>query len=144
MARLIRREFRPRPASFTDLPFVADIKVGPRKKRRSFWAVPQTDDYAAACTSGRQYACELVQFLKQNPMWSGANVIGSLVQDMAAHPGGTAMHGYEVGFWSTLEVLLHRAAALENHWDVAQAMQDRYDAINTARETEATLEKAHA
>lgn len=140
MARLIRRDFKPRPASFTDLPFVADVKVAPRKKRRNFWNVPQTDDYGVACDMGRQYACDLLQYLKDNPFWVGSNAIGNFVQDMAAHPCGTAMHGYEVGFWSTLEVLLYRAITRENHWDIVQGVQDRYDAIAKAREAEASEE----
>lgn len=137
MAQLVRRDFRPGLTSFTALPFVADVKVAPRKKRRSFWNVPQTDDYGSACDAGRQYACDLIQYLKDNPLWVGSNTIGNLVQDMAAHPPGTAVHGYQVGFWSTLEVLLHRAASREDHWHVVQAVQDRYDAINTARENKA-------
>lgn len=40
------------PASFLSLPFVADIKVGPRKKKRCFWNVRTTDDYGAACGTG--------------------------------------------------------------------------------------------
>lgn len=129
MARLIRRDFRPRPASLTVLPFVADVKIAPRRKRRNSWNVPQTDDSAVACATGRQYACDLLQFLKDNPFWVGSNVFGLLVEDMAAHPSGTAMHGYEVGFWSALEVFLYRAMARDNHWDVIQAVQDREDAF---------------
>ena len=142
-ARLIRRDFRPGPASVTDLPFVADVKVAPRKKRRNFWNVPQTDDYGVACDIGRQYACDLVQYLKDNPFWVGGNTIGTFVKDMAAHKSDTAMHGYEVGFWSALEVLLYRASNRENHWDVVQVVQDHYNAINAAREIEAAEEQSH-
>lgn len=142
MAELIRRTYHPRPAPFTDLPFVADVKVAPRKKRRNFWHVPPTDDYGAACTLGRQYACDLVQYLKDNPYWAGSNTIGLLVKDMAAHPQGSAMRGYEVGFFSAIEVLLYQAAARTDHWTALQAVQDRYDAIAQDREVEAAEERA--
>ncbi|MDR0478302.1 MAG: hypothetical protein LBH31_00555 [Burkholderiaceae bacterium] len=148
MANLVRRDFRRGPAPLTVLPFVADVKVAPRKTRRSFWNVPQTDDYGAACNAGLQFAGDLLQYLKDNPFWVGSNIIGRLVQDMAAHPHGTAMHGYEVGFWSALEVILQRAIARENHWDVLQAVQNRYDRIAATRaaedEEEAELEGAAA
>ena len=143
MTQLLRRDFRPEPASYTELSFVADIKVAPRKKRRSFWNVPQTDDYGHACTLGMQYACEFVQFLKDNPSVSASNVIGKIVSDIAAHPHGTAMDGYAVGFWSAIEKILFRGACLEDHWDMIQSIQDRYDGINAARETEKNLANLH-
>lgn len=120
MARLVRRDYRPRPASFTDLPFVADVKVSRSNKSRSFWNVPQTNDYGAACDMGSQFACDMVQYFKDNPCYVGSNALGALVKDMAAYSRGTAMYGYEVGFWSALEVLLYRAASLEDHWEVIQ------------------------
>lgn len=143
MARLIRRDFRPAPATLTFLPFIADVKVAPRKKHRNFWHVPVTDDYGVACNVGRQYACDFVQFLKDNPSKVGSNLIGHLVRDMSAFPGGTDMHGYEVGFWSTLERLLYRLVALENHWDLVQAVQDQYEAIAAARQCEAAEDGGH-
>jgi hypothetical protein len=136
MANLIRRDFRCGPAPLTALPFVADVKTAPRKKRRSFWNVPQTDDYGTACDMGRQYAGDFLQYIKDNPYLAGSNILGQIVQDMAAHPRGTDMHGYEVGFWSAIETLLYRAVTRENHWDVLQQVQDNYDAIAEAREAE--------
>lgn len=144
MAHLIRRDYRPGPAPFTELAFVADVKVAPRKKRRNFWHVPQTDDYGHANDVGRQYAADFLQYIKDNPFWVGSNTIGNFVADMAAHPRGTAMHGYEVGFWAALEVILYRAISRENHWDVLQAVQDRYDTINAAREAESATQGATA
>jgi len=67
-----RRSFPPRPAPLTDLDFVADVRIE-RKVRRSFWAVPQTDDYGHANNVGRQYACDFVQWLKDNPRSAGSN-----------------------------------------------------------------------
>ena len=137
MARLIRREFRTATASVAALSFVADVKVSARKWRRSYWAVPQTDDYGEACNLGRQYACELIQFLKDNPSAAGSNIIGELVDGMAACQHGAAMRGYGVGFLSVVEVLLHRAATREDHWAIVQGVQDRFDAIDEARKAEA-------
>jgi hypothetical protein len=144
MAHLIRRDYRPGPASFTELPFVADVKVAPRQKRRSFWNVPKTDDYGHANDVGRQYAADFLQYIKDNPFWVGSNTIGTFVADMATHPRGTAMHGYEVGFWAALEVILYRAISRENHWDVLQAAQDRCDTIKAARDAESATEGATA
>jgi len=135
-ARLTRREYRPGAASFTDLPFVADERSATRAPRRNFWSVPPTDDYGAACNMGRQYACDFAQFLKNNPVWVDANILGRVVEGMAAHPSGSPMHGYEVGFWSALEALLYRSVVRENHWDVIQQVQDRYDAALDDREAD--------
>lgn len=131
MAQLIRRDYRPGPALRTQLPFVADVKVAPRKKRRSYWNVPQTSDRGAACDMGAQYACDLMQYLKDNPFWVGSNFLGQLVEDMAAHPSG-AMHGYEVGFWSAIELLLYHAVTSVDHWEVIQREQDRCEATAKA------------
>ena len=120
---------------FAALPFVADLRQG-RRTRRVFWSVPPTDDYAQACAAGRQYACALVQQLLDEPGWAGSNVLGHMVRDMDAAAGGSGAAGYQVGFWSTLEVLLVRAARRESPWAVARALQQRYDAINRAREAE--------
>lgn len=130
MAQLSRRQFIPAALPLTALAFVTSAKGG------NYWNVPQTSDYGAACNRGRQYACELMQYLKDNPQWVASNILGSLVSDMAAHKQGTGMDGYAVGFWSALERLLYRAATRENHWDVMQEVQDRYDAINTARDND--------
>lgn len=140
MTTIIRRTFK----NIADLPFVADIRVGPRRTRRNFWHVPLTDDHGAANAMGRQYACDLLQFFKEDPRPVGANIIGLIVKDMAAYPSGTAMRGYEVGFWSALELVLFRASGLEDHWSVIQRSQDRYDAIDKAREVEEVSEGARA
>ena len=118
----------PKLDSILTLPFVADIKVGPRKKTRCFWNVPKTASYGVACATGAQYARDFVQYLKDDTFWIGSNLIGHFVRDMAAHPTGTKMHGYEVGFWSMLEVLLCRGIVKEIHSDAAQPFQGRADA----------------
>lgn len=129
MAHLTRRTFRPDCAAITRLPFVADVSIAPRKKRRNFWHVPQTDDYGAACDLGRQYACDLLQYLKDNPGWFGSGLIGWLVEDMAAYPVGCAMHGYQVGFWSALELVLRTSIQANDHWTIVQCEVDRYAAL---------------
>lgn len=109
-----RRSFPPRPASFTDLPFVADIKVGPRKTARYFWHVPDSGDYGQANNIGRQFAADYAQYLKDNPFWVGAGFLGRIVADMAKHQDSSA-NGYGVGFCSFIEQLLFLAAT---QWDV--------------------------
>lgn len=140
-ALIERRSFPPRPASFTDLPFVADLGRG-RNKRRSFWNVPPTDDYGHANDVGRQYAADFVQYLKQNPFWVGSGTLGTLIEDMAQHPRGEAMHGYAVGFFAFLEQLLYAAANSTDHYAIAERDAQRYAEIKAARETEAEGEAA--
>lgn len=140
-ALIERRSFSPRPASFTELPFVADLGRG-RNKRRSFWNVPPTDDYGHANDVGRQYAADFVQYLKQNPFWVGSGTLGTLIEDMAQHPRGEAMHGYAVGFFAFLEQLLYVAANSADHYAIAERDAQRYAAILAARETEAEGEAA--
>lgn len=127
--RLVRSDFSSDSVSLFDLPFVAHEKVAPRKKRASYWSVPHTDDYGAACSMGRQYAGDFVQMLKDNPSFAGTNCIGHFVKEMATIQQGHPMRGYEVGFFSSLEVMLYRAACREDHWQVLQSVQDCYNAI---------------
>ena len=136
-ALIERRSFPPRPASLTDLPFVADVKVGPRKTARCFWNVPPTADYGHANDVGRQYACDYAQYLKENPFWVGSGQMGRIVQDMHAHECGTATHGYAVGFWAFVEQLLYLATTQHDHYAIAERDAQRYAAIKAAREQEA-------
>lgn len=135
-ALIERRSFPPRPALITDLPFVADVKIAPRKTRRSFWHVPPTDDYGHACDMGRQYAADFTQYLKQNPSWVGSGQMGRIVQDMHAHECGTATHGYAVGFWAFVEQLLYLATTQHDHYAIAERDAQRYAEIKATRETE--------
>ena len=96
---IIRNEFNPTPRAFTCLPFVADIKIAPRKKERSFWAVPEVSCYATANVVGAQYAADWIQYLKQNPQWVGAATTGHIARDMC-RTSPTASRGIEVGFWA--------------------------------------------
>lgn len=132
-----RRSFPPRPASPTDLPFVADVKVGPRKTVRCFWNVLPTDDYGHANNVGRQYACDYAQYLKENPFWVGSGQMGRIVQDMHQHEVGTTTHGYAVGFWAFVEQLLYLTVTQNDHYAIAERDAQRYAAILAARETKA-------
>lgn len=122
--------------NFSDLPFVADVKVAPRKTRRNCWHVPPIDDYGQANDAGRQYACDFVQYLKQNPGAAGSNIISHLIDDMDQHLSGIDKCGYAVGFWSFIEQLLYVAAITTDHHAIAQQDADRYAAIRAARKTE--------
>lgn len=123
---LRRRQYPPRPASLTDLPFVAVTLDAAGQERFSLWDVPVTEDYGQACRMGDQFAGDLIQYLKDNPVMAGSNIIGRMVEHMAAHPVGTAMHGYEVGFWCSLEVALGRFAAQHDHWAVIDMVQRQH------------------
>lgn len=135
-ALIERRSFPPRPASLTDLPFVADVKVGPRKTARCFWHVPPTDDYGHANDVGRQFAADYAQYLKENPFWVGSGNLGWIVADMAKHHD-TPAKGYAVGFWAFVEQLLYLATTQHDHYAIAERDAQRYAAIKAAREQEA-------
>lgn len=99
--------------AITSLPFVADKKVK-RHNVRSFWAVEPTDNYGQACVDGYQFACDYLQFLKQNPSSSGMGILGAIVRDMARHDLGTETNGYSVGFMCFMDEML---AAAAKHFD---------------------------
>lgn len=128
-----RRSFPPRYAPLTDLAFVADVRIE-RKTRRSFWAVPQTDDYGHANKVGRQYACDFVQFLKDSPERVGSNLLGRMAEGMAEIENDSDAKGYAVGFWSFIEILLHQAAHSTDHYALAEADAQRYATILANRE----------
>ena len=115
-----RNSFNPQPCSFTQLPFVADVKVGPRKKRRSFWVVPQVHCYAAANATGEQFAADFIQLLKQNPEWAGAGTLGRIARDMYCN-GDETSNGVPVGFWSLIERVLIMGAQRIDVYGVAAA-----------------------
>lgn len=121
-----RNSYPPRPASITDLPFVADVKIGPRKSERSFWHVPPTDDYGHANQVGRQYACDFVQYLKQNPDGVGSGKLGWIVSDMAKCVDDSELKGYAVGFWAFMEHLIYIAATKYDHYGIAEEQAKRY------------------
>lgn len=64
--KIARRKYGPivKPCPLIELPFVKDLKVAPRKTRRSFWAVERTTDYPMACDKGLEFAAHYLQFIK--------------------------------------------------------------------------------
>jgi hypothetical protein len=133
-----RRSYAPTetPCSILALPFVADVKTGPRKKERDFWHVPETDDYCHANDVGRQYACDYVQYLKDNPFWVGSGTTGHLVHAMQKHEAGTTMNGYAVGFWAFIEKMIYFAATGTDHYSVAERDAERTAAALATYEQE--------
>ena len=134
-ALIERRSFPPRPASSTNLPFVADVKVGPRKMARCFWHVPPTKDYQHAFEVGRQFAADLSQYLKENPNSIGY-LISTIARDMHKNKSTTAMEGYAIGFWNFIEKLLYLATTQNDHYAIAERDAQCYAAIKAAREAE--------
>lgn len=106
-----------------DLPFVADIPIGPRQKRRSFWAVEPTESYFFACARGREYAAQYLAFCEQNP--DGADLLTWITLDMGAASARYDVHsdsrmGYIVGFCEFLGGLLQQTARNIRPMAVAQ------------------------
>ena len=58
-----RNRFPQRACDLTKLPFVQDVKVGPRRTERKFWCVPEVDYYGEANAIGAQYAADWLQYL---------------------------------------------------------------------------------
>ena len=112
-----RNEFNPSPCLFARLPFVADVRETPRKKSRSFWAVPQIDCYGTANVVGAQYAADWIQFLKQNPEWVGGGTTGQIAREMH---GATSADGVSVGFWSLIEAALVAGSARVDAYAIAE------------------------
>lgn len=132
---LIKRNSYPqRSAPWTDLPFVADVKISPRKKGCCFWHVPPTEDRGHASEVGRQHAADFAQYLKQNPSLVGTAMLGLIVRDMEKIEPGTGRRWYATGFWSFMEQLIHAAATQTDHYAMAEADAQRYAATAAAYE----------
>jgi|GEM_PF-1642732 len=116
-----RSSFPPLPASCCDLPFIVRVEASPGDIDLCWWRVAPTDDYARACHLGMQYACDLIQFFKDNPSWIDHGILRDIAADMAKPQRGDATHGYAVGFWSFVETMLQVATASVDHWAMAEA-----------------------
>lgn len=89
---------RPEPPQITDLPFIRDVLVHKegkkrRVRRRLFWHVEPTGDYAADCETGQQWAIEYLKAQRR--------LTPNLVTIVAAMPAERT--GLEVGFLSTIQ-----------------------------------------
>ncbi len=125
MTHIPRREYRPtdRPCPVTELPFVKDIRLAPRRAQRCFWAVDRTDDYAMACDKGREFAAHYLQFLKDgNPSYG---LLGWIATHMAEADAlndqrRDATHGYAAGFFTLIQSVLHLAMRDADPFALAQ------------------------
>lgn len=139
---LTRRTYAPvvQPHPVTSLPFVADVKIGPRKTQRSFWAIERTADYGMACDKGREYAAHYLQFVKDGNGGPGLLtwIAGHMAEANALrHVGpGDSSHGYAVGFFSFLDGALRQAMRNTCPFALAQAEIDYYARIEAARQQE--------
>ena len=123
---LIKQNSYPqRSAPLTDLPFVVDVKIAPRKKKLSFWHVAPTDSYNRAHDVGRQYAADFAQYLKQNPNSVGFGMLGCIIDDMVKIGDDSDMKGYAAGFLAFVEQLLFAAANSTNHYALAETLAYR-------------------
>ena len=92
---LVIGQIRPFPytkeSDITDLPFVADVGKG-KKKRRSFWQVRPNGDYTDECLMGEAYAIEALQYIMVTEL---SPLIGWAVMEM---PREKDRSGIEIGF----------------------------------------------
>lgn len=89
--------------NYVDAPYYALPFIRPHQ-RGGRWLPPPCADYQAACVRGREYAAHLALFLQANPLLAGGNVLGNVARSIDF--GDALRHGYWVGFFSYLELLL--------------------------------------
>ena len=90
-----------KPLKESSLPFVSAHKG----KIQCWWDVPPTDDYGAACKTGKAFADAYVEYLVSGDEFAvGSGGTRALIADMAQVAQRTdASGGYAVGFFSRLE-----------------------------------------
>lgn len=130
MTHITQGDHRSPAPSFTsplDLPFVADLKVSPRRRERSWWATPPATDYGQACDAGREFGAEFVRYLAQDPRSAHSGLIGRIAQQMY---GGVREpipeSGYAVGFWHFVGVMLVQAARHIDPQDINDCISRLY------------------
>ena len=125
-----RNRFPQRACELTKLPFVQDVKVGPRRTERNFWCVPEVECYGEANAIGAQYAADWLQYLQENPGVVGSGITGWLAKEMyqgADQAGGSK--GIAVGFWVLIEAALSHAGGFD-HYAAAEAKAQRYTSFS--------------
>ena len=118
---IIRHSFKSttnEPAPIETLPFVVFIDG-----RHYYWHVPPESGYVAACDAGVQYACDYIQYLKDNPFWVGMGFTSWIFRDMAKIGEDTREKGYAVGFAAVLERALCLVAENIDHYAYEQAVE---------------------
>ena len=111
-AVLAQRNYLPATALPTSLPFISSPRYyrkqgGPRCG--NLWHVPSTSSYEHARAVGQLYAAHFAQYLKDNPIMVGHNLLGRIATDMDFHDA-SAKRGYWIGFFSYLEQLIYAQA----------------------------------
>lgn len=127
----------PRFTSPLDLPFVADLKVSPRRRERSWWATPPATDYGLACDAGRGFGADFVEYLKQDPRAVGFGIMAMIARQMyRGEHDPSPESGYAVGFWFFIETMLaHAARQLDPH-AVNEHINRMYAQINERKPKE--------
>lgn len=131
-----KHRYPPRPAAFTDLPFIVDVKIAPRKTRRSYWHVQPIKDYGEANQVGVQYACDYLQYIKENPALIGSGCLEDIAKDMAKCASDSDTKGYAVGFWSFVEEMLYVAATKYDHYAMAEEKAQHWAALKAEADKE--------
>jgi hypothetical protein len=120
-----RNRFDPRPCDLAALPFVGDVKIGPRKTARSFWLTPNIECYGTGNIVGAQYAADYLQYTRQNPFWVGSGTLGHIAKAMYSAENIQRAHGIPVGFWSLIERVLYQATAHVDAYAIAEASAEK-------------------
>ena len=113
----------------SDLPFVTPPDAG---KKRVWWRVTPTDDYAADCDRGAEYAALLLEYLAAPVVDPGT--LGMVAVDM-----GSEVNGLTVGFWCHIGIA---AAAGRQHAVRVREWWHEQEIIYQAREASERSERA--
>ena len=121
---ITRNRFPRPPSELTNLPFIKDVKVSPRRTQRKFWHVPKVDCYGTANVIGAQYAADWIQYIKDNPDMVGSGFMGCFAEEMYQAAGGEDKSpGIAVGFWVLIEqALIHSSL---DHYATAETTAQR-------------------
>lgn len=139
----LRRRYLPAAdiTSPAELPFVQQRRRG--AAITSYWHLPPVADYGQACALGREYAAHFAQFIKDNPAWTGANLLARIARDIDFADESPAK-GCWVGFFAQIERLLHAGARLTDVFADVDQVNAQVAGIEAARNHEAAArEVAH-
>lgn len=121
--------------SINQLPFVKGQGVN-----RCHWSVTPSKSYGEACEKGRECAISLIELLKNNSNYIGANLLGQIINDMDL-TDSSCNKGHRVGFFSFLELVIHDYA---NKHDVSALLRReaaRHKRVIIACDDEKSLEE---
>lgn len=108
----------------TTLPFVKDLKIAPREKRRSFWEVKPASNALEASEKGFEYAAHYLKFLKDGRTARG--LLADIVRAQQASADSDASKWCAGGFLAFIDIVL-REAMEESDFDPFARLKERND-----------------